>query len=434
MIAGLSSNGTPPLVPLLRPFPPRNKQEDSLIPHWKQKFVILWVGQAVSLLTSSISQYALIWYLTDLTGSSAVLSIAMLAGMLPQGILSLFTGSFSDRFDRRAIMVIADGSIGIVSLGLAFLAWGGSLPVWPILSALALRSVGGAFHAPCLQAVTPLLAPPEALAKCAGWSQGIQTVSFLLSPALAAIAYAHIPLHWVILLDTLGAVFAILGLLAARLPVLRVGEAAQKLRLWADTREGFAILRSKKWLWQLCLICALFSVAFMPVGALFPLMSMEYFGGDANAAALVETLFSAGMLAGSVILGIWGGTKDKMVTMAASVLAMGVFLAAAGLLPPSAFWAFVVLSALMGLSCPFFNSLFMALLQEKVEPEYLGRVLGLSNAIMTLASPVGLVATALFADRTGITLWLLVAGIVTLGCGALALLLPAVRNCDRQSN
>ena len=80
------------------------------------------------------------------------------------------------------------------------------------------------------------------------------------------------------------------------------------------------MLRSHRWLWELSLICALFSVAFLPVSALFPLMSMEYFGGDSAAAALVETLFSAGMLAGSVLLGLWGGTRNKIITMTAAVL------------------------------------------------------------------------------------------------------------------
>lgn len=48
-----------------------------MIPHWKQKFALLWTGQALSILSSMISQYALIWYLTDLTGSPAVLSLAL---------------------------------------------------------------------------------------------------------------------------------------------------------------------------------------------------------------------------------------------------------------------------------------------------------------------------------------------------------------------
>ena len=402
-----------------------------MIPHWKQKFAVLWVGQALSILTSMLSQYALIWYLTDLTGSSTVLSLATMAALLPQGILSLFTGAFADRFDRRTIMIAADGAIGAISLVLALMAWRAPLTPGPILLVAALRSVGGAFHVPCLQAVTPLIAPPEALTRCAGWSQGIQTVSMLLSPALAAALYAAIPLHWIILLDTLGAVFAICGLLLARLPALKVGDAGQKLRLWQDTREGFAVLRSHRWLWQLCLICALFSVAFMPVSALFPLMSMQYFGREAAAAALVETAFSVGMLAGSVLLGLWGGGKDKILTMTAAVLAMGGALAVTGVLPPSGFWWFAGLSLLMGVTCPFFNSVFMALIQEKVEAQYLGRVLGLSGAMMTLASPIGLGATALLAEHTGLTLWFLLAGVVTLLCGGLMLLFPAVRTCGR---
>lgn len=402
-----------------------------MIPHWKQKFAVLWVGQALSILTSMLSQYALIWYLTDLTGSSTVLSLATMAALLPQGILSLFTGAFADRFDRRTIMIAADGAIGAISLVLALMAWRAPLTPGPILLVAALRSVGGAFHAPCLQAVTPLIAPPEALTRCAGWSQGIQTVSMLISPALAAALYAAVPLHWIILMDTLGAVFAICGLLLARLPALKVGDAGQKLRLWQDTREGFAVLRSHRWLWQLCLICALFSVAFMPVSALFPLMSMQYFGREAAAAALVETAFSVGMLAGSVLLGLWGGGKDKILTMTAAVLAMGGALAVTGVLPPSGFWWFAGLSLLMGVTCPFFNSVFMALIQERVEAQYLGRVLGLSGAMMTLASPIGLGATALLAEHTGLTLWFLLAGVVTLLCGGLMLLFPAVRTCGR---
>lgn len=402
-----------------------------MIPHWKQKFVLLWTGQALSILSSMVSQYALIWYLTDLTGSPAVLSLATMAAMVPQGVLSLFTGAFADRFDRRIIMMVSDGAIGLISLALAALAFAGPLPVAPILVVAALRSVGGAFHSPCIQAVTPLIAPPESLTRCAGWSQGIQTVSMLLSPALASVLYAHVPLAWILLLDTLGAVFAIGGVLLARLPVLRAGAHGAPLRLWQDTREGLAVLRSHRWLWELTLICALFSVAFMPVSALFPLMSMDYFGGDSASAALVETLFSAGMLLGSVILGLWGGTRDKILTMTAAVLGLGLTLVLSGLLPPGGFWAFAALSGLMGLSAPFFNSVFMALIQTRVEPEYLGRVLGLTGAIMTLASPVGLGLTALFAGVAGLTVWFLLSGVVTLACGGLMLLLPAVRTCSR---
>ena len=85
---------------------------------WKRQFAAVWLGQAVSILTSSISQYALIWDLTARTGSAAVLSLAAMAALLPQGVFSLFTGAVADRFDRRKIMALADGAIGLVSLAL----------------------------------------------------------------------------------------------------------------------------------------------------------------------------------------------------------------------------------------------------------------------------------------------------------------------------
>ena len=249
---------------------------------WKRQFAVLWLGQAVSILTSSISQYALIWDLTARTGSATVLSLASMAALLPQGVFSLFTGAVADRFDRRKIMALADGAIGLVSLALVagwFLL--GELPIPVIMATLALRSVGSAFHSPCLQAVTPLIVPREKLSKCAGLSQGVQTLSLLLSPALAAVLFAAVPLSLIITLDALGAAFAIGFLFLARLPELRTVGDETPFHLLDDCRAGCALLRSQGWLWQLCLICGIFSVAVVPVSSLFPLMCMSYFGGTA---------------------------------------------------------------------------------------------------------------------------------------------------------
>ena len=398
---------------------------------WKRQFAVLWLGQAVSILTSSISQYALIWDLTARTGSAAVLSLAAMVALLPQGVFSLFTGAVADRFDRRKIMALADGAIGLVSLALAAgLLRLGELPIPAVMAVLALRSVGSAFHAPCLQAVTPLIVPRERLSRCAGWSQGVQTLSLLLSPALAAVLFAALPLPLIITLDALGAAFAIGFLFLARLPELRTAGEETPFRLLDDCRAGCALLRSQGWLWQLCLICGIFSLAVVPVSSLFPLMCMSYFGGTAASASVVETAYSLGMLSGSLLLGLWGGTRNKMTAMTAALFCTGGCLLAVGGLSPAAFVAFTGLALGMGLASPFFNSLFTALIQEKVEGSYLGRVLGLTSAVMTLAGPVGLAATALFAEKVGLARWFALSGVLTALCGVLCLALPAVRRCD----
>lgn len=401
--------------------------------HWKRRFATLWVGQAISILTSSISQYALIWYITARTGSAALLSLAAIAALLPQGVLSIFTGAVADRFDRRKIMALADGAIGLVSLGLvgAGLLLG-ELPIPAIMATLVFRSVGSAFHSPCLQAVTPLIVPREALGRCAGWSQGIQTASLLASPALAAILFAAVPLPLILTLDALGAAFAIIFLILARLPALKTAEDGAPFHLLDDCLAGYAMLRSKKWLWQLCIICGLFSMAVVPAASLFPLMSMEYFGGTAVSASIVETAYSLGMLSGSLLLGLWGGNRNRVGTMAVAILSLGGCLTAIGTLPPAAFFPFAFLALLIGLASPFFSTLFTALIQEQVEGEYLGRTLGLTTAVMTLASPLGLGATALFSERVGLAHWFLLMGGLTVLCGILCAVLPAVRDCSRE--
>ena len=62
-----------------------------------------------------------------------------------------------------------------------------NLPIWVILICLALRSIGSAFHNPSLQASIPLIVPQEKLLKYSGYSQAIQSMSLILSPAIAAL-------------------------------------------------------------------------------------------------------------------------------------------------------------------------------------------------------------------------------------------------------
>jgi len=157
---------------------------------WKKNFAIIWSGQAVSLFTSAVIQMAIIWYLTDRTKSASILTLATLVGFLPQAILGPFIGVLIDRYDRRKIMIYSDLSIALITLLLALSGFGRELSIILIMIVLCLRSIATAFHAPSLQAVTPMIVPKESLVSCAGYSQGVESFSLLLSPAVAALLYS----------------------------------------------------------------------------------------------------------------------------------------------------------------------------------------------------------------------------------------------------
>ena len=402
--------------------------------HWQRSFYTLWAGQAVSLITSAVLQMAIIWHLTEETGSAMVLSIATLVGFLPQAILGPFIGVLVDRYHRKYVMIGADLLIAAVGLMLALASLAMELPVWLIMVVLFLRSVGTAFHSPALNAVTPLLVPEDQLTQCAGYTQSIQSASYILGPALAALLYAVWDLNSIILVDVAGAVLASILTAFVFIPRLEAGESAAQGNLMLEMKEGYSALRSNKGLFALLWVGALYMLFFMPINALFPLMSMKYFGGTTYHASLVEIVFAAGMLVGGLVLGVWGGFKNRVLSLAASILLMGASLMVSGLLPVKGFAVFVLCSTLMGFSAPFYSGVQTALFQEKISPEYLGRVFALLGSVVSVAMPLGLVLSALFADTLGVNRWFLISGILIMGIAVLPALIPGLRNLDRQED
>ena len=402
--------------------------------NWKKYFFTIWTGQAFSQLSSAVLQFAIVWYLTDQTGSAMVLSIAMMMGFLPQGILGPLIGVFIDRYNRKRIMVISDLLIAAASFVMVIAGWLGVFSTGLILVVLFLRSIGSAFHTPCLQAVTPQIVPSDQLTKCSGYSQSLESVSQILSPVIAAVLYSSWSLSGIIFLDVIGALIAVFTLSLTVIPELHQDENRGKVKVLREAKEGFQILGTNKGMLHLVLIGSLYTLALMPTSALFPLMSMSYFNGTSTNASIVEVVFSVGLLFGSLVLSKWGGTKNRIYTIIGSFLLMSFSLFISGILPPGGFYVFVFCSWLMGVSGPFYWGMYTPLLQNNFEARYLGRVISLSSSIRLISGPIGLSLSGIFAERYGVEKWFLIAGGLVLLSSFLCLTIPSVRNCDNKQN
>lgn len=369
---------------------------------------------------------ALIFYLTEKTNSSMTLALATLVGFLPQGVLGLFIGGWIDRHSRKRIMIGADLFIAAVSALLAVISAFLDPPVWVVLAILFLRSIGSAFHTPSINAVTPLIVPTDKLAKCTGYIQSLQSVSSIVSPALGALLYAQCTLTEIIALDVVGAVIASIAVMLVKIPNIDVANIPQSEGVLAGAKEAYRILAQQKGLLTLLWMGALYMFAYMPINALFPLISMNHFGGTTWHVAMSESVFAAGMLLGGIVLGVWGGFQRKTTTVLLSIAVMGIALLIAGVLPASGFIAFVVCCAIMGFSAPFYG-VQTAIYQEMVRPEYLGRVFSLSLSTMSLAMPLGLIAAGCFADMTGVETWFAISGIFIAGIAVVGAVLPSIK-------
>lgn len=396
---------------------------------WRKKFFTIWFGQGISTLTSSIVQMAIIWYITGRTQSAAVLSFATLVGFLPQAVLGMFIGVLIDRYDRKRIMICADLVMSSACVALAVSGIWGDIPIWLILVVLFVRSIGNAFYSPSLQAIMPSIIPKEELTKYAGYSQSFESASMIASPALAAILYSMFPLKGILLLDVLGALFAVMTLAAVDIPRLSRDLSEEKKYILREVKEGYRVMRKVRGMGELLIIGAMYAMIYFPIGTLYPLITMTYFGGGVKESGLVETMFSVGMLLGSLLLGRVGGRIDKIKAIICSIGIYGAGTLVTGLLPPDGFTVFAVLSFFMGVTVPFYFGVQTSIFQIRIDSEYLGRALSLSSSISMVAMPLGLVLSGAFAGLIGIDRWFLLSGAVTLGIAVLASMLPALRHC-----
>lgn len=398
--------------------------------NWKRNFFTIWAGQAVSKFSSSVLQFAMIWYLTNTTESAAVVSFAVFLSFFPQAILGPIAGVVIDRYNRKLIMILSDLMIALVSLIMAVIGHMGGLTAGMVLLVLFLRTVGTAFHSPCMQAVTPQIVPADELTRCAGYSQALTSVSDILSPAAAALLYQYWSLESIVMLDVFGALCACAALAIAKIPKLEKKADTAKIHFAAEAIEGFRVLKQNKGIFILVMITGLYSIALMPVSALFPLMSMSYFGGNSTYASITEIVFSIGFMLGSLVLSMWGGTKNRVYTMFGSYLLMALSLLTAGSLPTSGYWFFVVCSCLIGFSGPFYWGVCTPIIQTHYDGIYLGRVLTLTGSIRYLAGPLGLGLESFLSNFFGPQTWFIIAGVLVLIAASLLLLIPSVRKCD----
>lgn len=376
---------------------------------WKKKIMVVWTGQSVSLLSSSILQMCLIWYLTKRTESATVITLATLAGFLPQALAGPFVGAVVDRFSKKLVIICADLFVASMSLVLAYVASLGEIPVPVILVILVFRSLGTAFHEPTVQTITPLLVPEAYLTRYAGHYQAFETVSLLLAPSISVVLYELWSLEFIILLDVFGALFAVVLFLFIKLPE-EPKTQREKMNFIKETKEGLAVMRDIPGIYALLWTGFLYTAIYSPIGSLYPHITMVYFGGSTAQSALVEVVFSCGTMLGALLLGKVGDKLPKHLGLFGSIFLYGLGSAVVGSLPSSGFLIFVVISFFIGTTTPFFHGVTRAIYQMRIPPEYLGRAFAMSVSARRLGMPIGLVLGGQFGDLFGVNVLYQVAG------------------------
>jgi DHA3 family macrolide efflux protein-like MFS transporter len=404
---------------------------------WARRFFTIWTGQALSLFGSALVQFALIWWLTQESGSATVLAIATLVGMLPQIVIGPFAGALVDRWNRRIIMIAADAMIAIFTLLLAYLFATGTVQIWHVYAIMAIRSLGGAFHFPAMAASTPLMVPDEQLTRINGLNQALQGVNSLVAPPAGALLISILPTQGILMIDVGTAMLAILPLLFYTIPEPKRHEEGRqdaKPNLWRDVRNGLVYIRTIPGFIAIIFMALFLNFLLVPMGALMPLLVTKHFGRGAIELGLMESALGVGMIAGGIILSIWGGFKKKMATSLTGIVGLGIGVILTGLAPADLFLLAVLGHAILGFMIPIANGPIFAMMQSVVRPDMQGRVMSLLNSGASAISPLGLLIAGPFSDWLGIRVWFWAGGILCVLIAVSAFFVPVIMNVENHKD
>lgn len=387
--------------------------------NWFRTYSYIWIGQFISLLSSSAVNFSIMIWLSLTHRSAEILAFAAIAGLLPQAIIGPFAGVYIDRWDRKKVMIFADGFIALCTLGMTFVLKSDGTNMFLIYLLMACRSIGSAFHSPAMQAIAPLLVPEDKLLRVSGINQMLQSVSSIAGPALGTLAISYFPISSVLYLDVIGAAVAIISLLFVTIPHLSRSDVKPSIiAVLDDLREGMRAIYHNKGLKMLFLYAMIATF----VAIMFPLLTIGHYGGGKWEMSIIEIIWGIGMLIGGSFLGLAKVSMSKVALVNSMHIVLGITFAISGLFPSSWFIPFVIMTGFGGVSMSIFSASFMTIIQEQVPAEMLGRVFSLYFSIAILPSMIGLLFTGFIADVIGVATAFVIAGLIVVLVGLLSFL------------
>jgi MFS transporter, DHA3 family, macrolide efflux protein len=360
-------------------------------------FGVVWAGQLVSTLGSGLTSFALGVWIYQQTGSATLFAVNMLVWVLPNIAVAPLAGVLADRWDRRLVMLLSDTGAGLSSLFIAVVLLTGRLEVWQVYLATFFNSAFSAFQWPAYSAAISLLVPKGQLGRASGMTQVSEAISTLVTPALAGALYVTIGMTAILAIDVFTYLIAVATLLAVRFPRPAPTQEvqAEKGSIWQEALFGWHYIRQRPGLLGLLIVFASMNFLFSLTYPLLTPMVLDMASPDIVGYA--TSFAGLGMLAGTVLLSVWGGPKRRILGIYVAETLGGFFALLTGLRPAIP----LIAAAGFGFSLvmPISSGCSQAIWQSKVAPDVQGRVFSIRRMIAFSIMPLAYALAGPLAER-----------------------------------
>ena len=374
--------------------------------NWKSQAMLFLISQCITLFGSTLVQMAIVWYVTIQTSSGVWVAAFTVCSYLPQFLISFVAGVWADRHSRKKLIIGADSLIALVTF-LMVLAIPHITDKTVVLGGLlvmsVIRSFGAGIQTPAVNAVIPQLVPEDQIMRFNGINATMQSVVQFAAPAAAGILLTMNTLSSTLIIDTATAIVGI-GLLSA---VIIPKQAIQNkgTSVFLDMKIGIKYTLSDKLIGKVLTVYGLFIFLCVPAGFLSQLFVSRVYGETYWYLTAVELAGFIGMVAGGILMSIWGGFKSRVTTMSVGLIAFGSLAIGMGL--SKQFALYLTLMIIYGVAITMVQTATTTLIQEKAEISMQGRVFGLLGAMYSGFLPVGMAIFGPMADEISLQ-WIMI--------------------------
>lgn len=166
-------------------------------------FIILWLGQLVSSIGSSMTYFSLSLWVWKKTESATAIALILVFYQLPQIAISLFSGILVDRVSRKSLLILSDTASACCTISVGILAAFQILQLWHIYLIAAIIGCFGNIQSLTYSTLIPLIAPKQHHTRSTSLGTVVGYAAGILSPALAGVLYPRIKLLGITVIDML---------------------------------------------------------------------------------------------------------------------------------------------------------------------------------------------------------------------------------------
>lgn len=360
-----------------------------------KKFLIVWIGQMVSSIGVGLTAFSLGVYAFEQTHTATSVSLITLFSFLPSILLRPVGGVLTDRYDRRAMMILGDlgSALGLLFILIVMLI--GDIQLWQIYIGVTISSIFAGLQSPAYKASATDLLSEEEFSKGSGLVQLAESAKFLFSPIIAGFLLSITKIENILIINIFTFVVAILAVLVVKKNLQKVPKESENQNFLTDLKEGWNAISSTKGILLLVTIVSIITFYLGFLQTLIGPMILSF--SDARTLGTFQSVSAIGMIISSLVIGIFSVSKKYSRMLVLGMVLAGVSFSLLGLTTNLYFIigaGFIFLSAL-----PFINTSADVLVRQNISNEKQGRVWGIIGILSQLGFVVAYSVAGFLADH-----------------------------------